>query len=103
CIAIRRSLGPVTAARIEDLIHRSILYADAYPDAGMEYIRKHAKELDDEVINQHICLYVNQFSKELGAIGEAAIHLFFEKAVKAGLMTGSSSPLFAAPESGRLS
>ncbi|MFH1157104.1 MAG: 1,4-dihydroxy-6-naphthoate synthase, partial [Pseudomonadota bacterium] len=45
CIAIRRSLGPVTAARIEDLIHRSILYADAYPDAGMEYIRKHAKEL----------------------------------------------------------
>jgi len=47
------------------------------------------------VIEEHIRLYVNEFSKEIGKEGEAAISLFFEKAEQAGLIPGTSQPLFA--------
>ncbi len=95
CIAIKRDLGPGIAARVEDLIRQSIAHAEKDPQSGRHYIREHAQELDDQVINQHISLYVNGFSSFLGKEGEAAIEAFFEKGERAGLITPASKPLFA--------
>lgn len=97
CIAIKRDLGPEIAARVEGLIRQSIDLAGKNPQAGRQYIREHAQELDDQVINQHISLYVNTFSSCLGKEGEAAIEAFFEKGERAGLITPASKPLFAHP------
>jgi len=47
------------------------------------------------VIQQHIGLYVNNFSKDIGEKGEAAITTFFEKARASGLIEKSESSLFA--------
>ncbi|MBF0301486.1 MAG: 1,4-dihydroxy-6-naphthoate synthase [Desulfamplus sp.] len=98
CIAIKRSIyqnAPELAVRIQQMIGESIQYGFDHPESGRAYIKIHAQELDDEVINQHIHLYVNNFSKNIGNEGEAAIRIFFQKAEDAGLIKPSTQPIFA--------
>ncbi len=95
CIAVKRNLGSGTALMIEQLIRKSILFAHANPQKGISYIKAHAQELDDQVIQEHIQLYVNDFSLDIGTEGEAAIRAFFKKAEQAGLIPESETPLFA--------
>ncbi len=95
CIAIRRNIDPKIARDIETLIRKSIDHAFSHPDLAWDYIQSHAQELDNIVIQQHIDLYVNAYSKQIGPEGEKAVTLFFEKARRAGLMPSSNLPLFA--------
>ena len=44
-------------------------YAFAHPEASREWVREHAQELSDDVCDQHIALYVNDFSIDLGDEG----------------------------------
>ena len=95
CIAVRRDMDPDTACRIQALIRESIDHAFAHPDLGAEYIRHHAQEMDETVIRQHIDLYVNDFSKDLGETGEQAVTAFFAYARKTGMIPDTDLPLFA--------
>ncbi len=95
CIAIRRDIDPPVACDIQELIKKSIDHAFSHPDAAYDYIKGYAQEMEENVIQQHIGLYVNDFSKGLGVKGEEAISLFFEKAWKSGLMQPINAPLFA--------
>ncbi|MCY2929271.1 MAG: 1,4-dihydroxy-6-naphthoate synthase, partial [Planctomycetota bacterium] len=73
CIAARRSLGASTIAAFESLLRESISRAQADPAAAGDYIRRHAQEMDGAVLDQHIRTYVNRFSLDLGAEGQAAV------------------------------
>jgi len=95
CIAIKRDIDPAIACDIEKLIWQSIDHAFSHPDMAYDYIRDYAQELDGEVIQQHIKLYVNDFSRDIGKEGEAAVTTFFEKARTSGLMQKSKFSLFA--------
>ncbi|MBU1195512.1 MAG: 1,4-dihydroxy-6-naphthoate synthase [Proteobacteria bacterium] len=86
CIAIRRELGPETACNIQRLIRQSIEHAFIHPETAYDYIQTHAQELEEDVIRQHIELYVNDFSKDFGEKGEKAIITFFDKAKASGLI-----------------
>lgn len=72
-IIITRSLGEVVARDVERLIRRSIEYAFAHPELSREFIKSHAQELEDEVIDKHISLFVNDFSLTLGDEGRRAV------------------------------
>ncbi|MBX3103008.1 MAG: 1,4-dihydroxy-6-naphthoate synthase [Bacteroidetes bacterium] len=72
-IAAQTSLGAEAHAQLTDAIRRSLAFAWAHPDAVMPYVAQHAQELSEEVMWQHIRLYVNDFSLELGTEGQAAI------------------------------
>lgn len=72
-IVITRSLGEVVARDVERLIRRSIEYAFAHPELSREFIKSHAQELEDEVIDKHISLFVNDFSLTLGDEGRRAV------------------------------
>lgn len=75
-IVMRQDLDPNVQSRFEDLLKQSIEYAFANPLASREYIKSHAQELDDNVINSHIKLFVNKYSLSLGDEGRRAIELF---------------------------
>ena len=94
CIAIKRNLGPSLGKKIETLIKQSIEYAVKNPESGRQYIKKYAQELDDRVIDQHISLYVNDFSSHMGQEGEAAIEFFLKKAELSGFIKTSDKSLF---------
>lgn len=95
CIAVKRVIDPGVARDIETLIRQSIHHAFSHPTMACDYIQAHAQELDDSVIQQHIELYVNDFSKDIGKVGTAAITTFFEKAEASGLFQKPVNSLFA--------
>lgn len=86
CIVARRSLGTETLARIDRAIAASIDFAFASPDACLPYIRSHSQETADEVVQSHIGLYVNNYSRDLGSQGMAAIAAFLDRGRQAGVL-----------------
>lgn len=84
-IVAKRSLGKEKIQAIDRCIRASVSSAFASPEAGMPYIRQHAQELDDRVIKEHIGLYVNPFSLDLGEEGVAAVREFLERGRRLGV------------------
>ena len=72
-IVVARDLGEEVADRVEALLRRSVEYAFANPKLSREFIKSHAQELEDSVIDSHIALFVNEFSLSLGAEGRRAV------------------------------
>jgi len=95
CIAVKRDMDPAIALDIQELIGQSIDHAFLHPDTAYDYIQTHAQELDEKVIRQHIRLYVNEFSKDIGKVGEDAIMAFFEQGRVSGFLPKTRHPLFA--------
>ena len=87
-ILARRDLGAGTIRAIDDALRRSVEHAFADPAASRDYVRAHAQEMDGEVTRQHIDLYVNRFSVDVGDEGERAIHELFARARAAGIVAG---------------
>lgn len=74
-IVIKRELGDDMRNRVERVLRRSIEYAFDNPLLSRDYIKAHAQEMEDDVIEKHIALFVNDFSLSLGEQGRRAITL----------------------------
>lgn len=61
------------AQLIEELIKKSILYAQCHEEEVLTYCQYYAQEMSKDVMLSHIRLYVNEFSLELGQEGQKAI------------------------------
>ncbi len=72
-IFANNSLPEEIQIQVEDLIRESILFARAHSEVVMPYVRQYAQEMDEEVMKNHINLYVNDYSLDLGAEGHSAI------------------------------
>jgi 1,4-dihydroxy-6-naphthoate synthase len=79
-IVIKRSLGSDIHDKINALIRQSVEFAFANPQSSMDYVRKHAQTMSEDVMKKHIELYVNKFSIDLGHTGLEAVKLLFKKA-----------------------
>jgi len=84
-IFAKRSLGKETILKIDSCIKKSVEYAFSHKEEPMEYIKKYAQELSDDVIKQHIELYVNQFSIDLGEEGIEAVRHLLKKGYEKGI------------------
>ncbi len=74
-IAINQSVKRSIALKTEDLIRKSLAYAFAnYPQVS-DYVKQHSQTMSEEVMRQHIQLYVNNYSLDLGAEGKKAIEV----------------------------
>jgi len=93
-ILARRSLGTDQVGCIDKALKESIEYAYANPDVVRGYIRQHAQEMDEEVMQAHIDLYVNEFSLDYGQDGKAAIFDLIDRAERAGIAPKAEAPLF---------
>jgi 1,4-dihydroxy-6-naphthoate synthase len=72
-IGARADLGPELVELAERSLRVSVEHAFADPEASRAYIRAHSQELSDAVCDQHIALYVNEFSIDLGDAGMRAV------------------------------
>ncbi|HSH13116.1 MAG TPA: 1,4-dihydroxy-6-naphthoate synthase [Desulfurivibrionaceae bacterium] len=96
CIVARRSLGAERLGLLEGLIRASVRQAFGNAALSWDYIRSHARELDDQVIAEHIGLYVNPFSLDLGEEGRGAIATLLSRGRAAGVFPpgGGESDFF---------
>jgi 1,4-dihydroxy-6-naphthoate synthase len=97
-IVIDRTLPEDVKHRVNRVIRRSVEYAFAHRDDSLPYVRAHAQEMSDEVMYQHIDLYVNEFSVDLGAEGRRAVETLFARAKAAGTIPPVNQSLFLAPQ-----
>ena len=93
-ILAKRDLGRQLIQQIDTALRQSIEYAYAHPQEPQSYIKQHAQELDNDVINNHIELYVNDFSLDLGEEGVQAVNSLLSRAEKRGLIPPCELPLF---------
>jgi len=94
-IVMRRNISREIICAVETGIRRSIEYAHNHPAETDGYVKSHAQELSDDVVSQHINLYVNEFSLDIGQKGESAIKTLFAKARKRGILPQTDKSLFA--------
>ena len=90
CIAARRTLPEAVLREIDSAIRESLSWANNHPELCMEYIRHHAQEMEDTVLQSHIGLYVNDFSLNIGKEGMTAVDELFRRSRAAGIFTGSA-------------
>ena len=93
-IIIKRIIDKKLSLLMEEKIRESIQYAQMHPQEPREYIREHAQEMDDLVTSQHIDLYVNEYSFDIGPEGEKAVRFLFSEAEKKGLIPNSTCDIF---------
>ena len=93
-ILMRRDLGDDLIRRTEKALADSVDFAFAHTDLVWPTVRRHAQEMDDEVMRQHIALYVNDFTRNYGREGEAAIAHLLQTAEDLGLVPRSLKPLY---------
>jgi 1,4-dihydroxy-6-naphthoate synthase len=79
-IVARRALGRERLAALETAIRRSLRHARDNPASCRDFVRRHAQEMDEDVIARHIATFVTEFSLELGPAGEAAVSMLTRKA-----------------------
>ncbi len=73
CIAIKNTIDELTKINVESLIRKSVLFSlELYPFVS-DYVKQHAQAMEEDIMRQHIELYVNDFSVNLGIEGEMAI------------------------------
>jgi len=72
-IVARRDLGDETVAKLNRIMHNSVDWAMKHPEEVMPFVRRHAQEMEDAVMKQHIALYVNEFTLQSGPEGRRAV------------------------------
>jgi 1,4-dihydroxy-6-naphthoate synthase len=94
-ILAKRTLGATLINKIDTALRQSIEYAYDHSQEPQTYIKQHAQELDDNVVRNHIELYVNDFSIDLGEGGIEAVKCLLHRAEERGIIPACELPLFA--------
>ena len=81
-IVVKRALSLAIQQKLERVLRKSIEYAFENPNSSADYVKCHAQEMEKEVVDAHINLYVNDYSVSLGEKGRKAVKLLFKKSGK---------------------
>ncbi|GAA3956156.1 1,4-dihydroxy-6-naphthoate synthase [Actinoplanes auranticolor] len=90
--AILARKGAVDPAEAAEWIRKSVSMAWANPDASRDFVLSNAQEMEPDVVRQHIGLYVNEFTLDLGEEGFAAADALLGRGAAAGI-TPAVKPL----------
>lgn len=88
-----RSLGLDTLRTVQAVIQDSLNYAMAHRNETLPTMRHYAQEFDDAVLMQHVDLYVNDWTVQLGAVGQSALNELSARAQQIGLVVKGSHRL----------
>ncbi len=92
-ILARHALGPDTIRTVTAVIRDSLAHARRHREETVPTMRRFAQELSDEVMFQHVDLYVNDWTTDLGDTGRAALETLDGQARRAGLGDSAAPPL----------
>jgi 1,4-dihydroxy-6-naphthoate synthase len=79
-IVIKRNLDIALQQKVNRVLRRSVEFALALPQQTLDFVRPHAQEMSEAVMFQHIHLYVNDYTVDLGDKGRQAVQYLFDKA-----------------------
>jgi 1,4-dihydroxy-6-naphthoate synthase len=85
-IIAKRSLGKERLQALAAAARASVRRAWDEPEVSRDYVLAHSQEMDPKVADQHIGLYVNEFTADLGDDGYAAVRGLLTRAAAEGLV-----------------
>ena len=77
-IVAKRELGKDVISKFDKLLAQSVRFAFDNPHLSRSFVKQHAQELEDDVIEKHISLFVNEFTISLGEEGQNAVKRFLD-------------------------
>ena len=93
-IVANRALAPEVLEAANRVMARSVAFALDHPEEPRAFVRKHAQEMEEEVMYKHIHLYVNDYTRSLGIKGKEAVQLLFDIAMAKGVIPAQELPIF---------
>lgn len=93
-IVARRSFDKELCATIDNIIKESVLYSWKHYPQLAGFITTHSQEMEEQVMRQHIELYVNEYTTDLGETGTKAIETLFSKAMQVGIIKDMPRNIF---------
>jgi len=94
--AIRRSLGPELMASVAGAIKNSIQYALDHRDEALAYAMQFARDLDTQLADKFVGMYVNDRTLDYGPDGREAVRRLLDMGHKAGIIPTEARIEFAA-------
>jgi 1,4-dihydroxy-6-naphthoate synthase len=85
-IVINRNVPDDIAQKVNRVLRRSLEFAYNDSSASYDFVAGNARVMDSTVMNNHIKLYVNEFSLNLGENGRKAIEKLFEISYQKGVV-----------------
>jgi 1,4-dihydroxy-6-naphthoate synthase len=92
--AVRRSLGPQLGRQIAKTIRDSVSYGLEHREEALNYAMQFAREMDAELADKFVGMYVNKWTLGCGEKGQQAVKELIKRGTKAGLLPGPATVEF---------
>jgi 1,4-dihydroxy-6-naphthoate synthase len=96
--AVRRTLGRTMGLQIGRIIRESVSYALDHREAAVNYAMQFARDMETDMADKFIGMYVNKWTLGYGERGRQAVHEFLKRGVDAGLIPGPPDAEFLLEE-----
>jgi len=93
-IIIKRDLPKKIIQKVNRILRKSIEYTFKNPKSPLNYMKENAQEMDKKIMMQHVNLYVNKYSLDLGVEGKEAITKMFNLAQEKGIIPKIEKSIF---------
>jgi 5,8-dihydroxy-2-naphthoate synthase len=87
--AVRRSLGPDMGLQVSRIIRESVAYALEHREPAVEYALQFARDMDPDLADKFIGMYVNRWTLDYGEEGRRAVRELYQRGIAAGLIPPS--------------
>jgi 1,4-dihydroxy-6-naphthoate synthase len=92
--AVRRALGPDLARLIAKTIRESVAYGLEHREEALNYAMQFAREMDTELADKFVGMYVNKWTLGYGEKGKKAVQQLIERGTDAGLLPAPATVEF---------
>ena len=92
--AVRKSLGPSLGRLIAKTIRESVEYGLEHREDALKYAMQFARDMETEVADQFVGMYVNKWTLGYGEKGKQAVNELISRGTKAGLLPGPATVEF---------
>ena len=96
--AVRRALGPAVGCQIAKTIRNSVSYGLEHREEALNYAMQFAREMDTELTDKFVGMYVNKWTLGCGERGKQAVKELIDRGTEAGLLLGPPTVEFLSEE-----
>ena len=93
-IVINRNIPDDIALKVNRIVRRSLEYAYKDSFASYQFVSANANDMDSTVMNNHIKLFVNEYTHNLGSKGKEAINELFRIGSEKGVLPSLPERIF---------
>ena len=91
---IRKDLGPQVMQEVTDILKQSIQYSLDHRPQAVEYALQYGRDLDRNLADRFVGMYVNDWTLDYGPRGREAISRLLAEGAKAGLVPDPGPPQY---------